>query len=247
MGLLKLDQKRSDGIEFIDVRDKLYYNKYNYRARFHCPGLQLIWWCKSESEIRARVTQERYKRNAPYVEHMIKFYNFIKANADKKNKKCTVRVESDVAAIFSNDLNLLKTLESIGMPVDFTEVQVNLVPEGVKYYTKEPDHKYRLYLKSKRVPDGWANKLRDWINKYQGTSTVITPSRALKDWYDMSDTITVRSGVRSSLSSTHQNWKKMWSSSHYYIDYNDESTLTLFMLVFDGMVYKRFQLLKKPD
>jgi hypothetical protein len=148
---------------------------------------------------------------------------FSKKIATKKDKTATVRIEGETASVFSNDLNLLKTLENIGCHVDYTEVDDTIIV-GVKYFVREPKYNYRIYLKSKRVNDEFRNKLQNFIKRYENTSTVIVPSGALTNWLS-DDTNYVRG-------SWSYHWNKCYNSSNYFIDYNDESTLTLFSLIF---------------
>ena len=61
MALSKLPQKRSDGIEFIDVRTSLYYNKYKYRARVYIEGITATWWAKDEDDLKDIIQRRRWK------------------------------------------------------------------------------------------------------------------------------------------------------------------------------------------
>ena len=242
MALLRLTQKRSDGVWFVDHRSSLYYDKYRYRARVYAVGIHQLYWIKSEQMLR-----ERYKKNSKQfknveLEKLVKFFIWMFPKRNNKDKVYGFRIESDIAAVFSNDLNLLKDLENIGYSVDYTEV-VESIPYGVKYFVKEPKHKYRVHLKSKKVHAGFADKLREWINRYEGTNTVISPSNALKQWY----TPELLNFTNPYVPNWNQNWRTRYSSSSFFIDYNDESTLTLFMLMFDGMVQRHYKLEKRPD
>ena len=234
MALSKLAQIRSDGIEYIDHRPSLYYSKYLYRARYYCKGITMLWFRKTEAEIDKQVgSNKRWKdANVPAIKA---FLNWKDANNDNYDKKLlTIRMEGNVASVFSNDLTMLKTLENLGVVVDFTIVDES-IPQGTKYFARDPKHKYRLHLKSKRVADDFPDKLKAFIDRYKDTDTVIIPSRGLKDWVNPSD--------RRSMWS----WRARYCSSHYYIDYNDESVTTLFMLCFDGMVHRCYKLEKRPD
>lgn len=241
MGLSKLKPIRSDGIEFIDQRSSLYYNKFQYRARFYCNGIYLVWFCNKIEDLNKRYKNRAARFKNVSYENIKNFFNWKLENEKRdKESRATIRMENDTVSVFSNDLNYLKTLEGLGSLVDYTEVD-NSIPEGIKYFKNEPKHKYRVHLKSKRVKDDFAIKLAQWIDKYKGTSTVISPSNALDDWLNLARQQHKNSGVLLN------NWRLMWTSGHYFIDYNEESTLTLFMLMFDGIAYKKFKLLKHPD
>ena len=236
MALSKLAQTRSDGIGFIDHRVGPYYSKYNYRARLYCTGVTLLWWCKSVEEIVTLAAKNKKRYHNADLPSVQKFFEWKLANqGEKNNRTCNIRVEGNVASVFSNDLDLLKTLESIGCVVDFTEVD-STVPIGIKYFVKEPTFKYRFYLKSKRVEDDFVQKLNDFVNRYKDSDSKIVPSNALAGW------LHPKNRLRSWSS-----WKYRYCSSSYFFDYNEESTLTLFMLHFDNIISKRYKLEKRPD
>jgi hypothetical protein len=151
---------------------------------------------------------------------------------DKSQKQAMIRIESVTAGIFSNDLKLLQTLESIAGPdaVDYTEIDVT-IPTGIKYFVNEPKYKYRIYLKSKRVDEKVTVDLRRFIDRYKGTQTIIVASNALDDW----------------LNRNVKSWLYRYCSSHYFIEYNDESTHSLIGIMFGDMIKRRFKLEKRPD
>ena len=236
MALSRLPTKRDDGIEFIDQRAALYYNKFKYRARFNCRGITLAWFNYTEDEILDKIKKYPNRFAGANSKHILDFYTW--KVVTKKNKTATVRIEGEVASVFSNDLDLLKTLENIGCHVDYTEVDDTVI-SGVKYFVREPKYKFRIYLRSKRVNDEFRNKLQNFIKRYENTDTVIVPSGSLAHWLKDDSNY-----VRGSWS---YHWNKCYTSSNYFIDYNDESTLTLFSLMFSGMISKTYKLEKRPD
>lgn len=237
MGSYKLSKLSDNVTGFIESRDKLYYSKYKYRARYYCIGLDVLMWATTEDRVKLKLIQHHRKYHDANSEGIINFLNW-KTHAESQKAKFTVRTEGNIAAVFSNDLEFLQSLENNGCAVDYTMVD-DTIPSGVKYFINEPKHKYRFFLKSKRVQHGFALKLSQWLEKYKGTSTVIEPSNALSMWLNDSHK---QQGAGHSYP-----WRLLFTSGHYYIDYDDESTLTLFMLIFDGMVGKRYTLLKRPE
>jgi hypothetical protein len=235
MALSRLATRTND-IDFIDQRSSLYYNKFKYRARFYCKGITLAWFNYTEKEIIDKIEKFKNRFVGANSKHIMEFYNW--KVATKKNKSATVRIEGETASVFSNDLDLLKTLESIGCPVDYTEVDDTIIV-GIKHFIREPKYKYRIYLKSKRVSDDFRDKLHNFIERYKDTDTVIIPSSSLANWLKDNSQY-----VRGSWS---YNWNKCYTSANFFIDYNDESTLTLFSLMFSGMVSKSYKLEKRPD
>lgn len=233
MGLLQLTPTRNDGVNYIDSRGSLYYGKYNYRARIYCEGITMCWFVKSADEVDeylSNINRSTRWKNAN-VDSIKKFLDWMNSLPTGKDRKHTVRMEGNVAAVFSNDLNFLKQVDTFGCNVDYTEVDTS-VPESTRYFVKEPKYKYRIYLKSKRVTDKIKQDLSKFFNRYENTGTVIVPSPALTRWLN---------------GDQRKYWYSNYSSSHFFIDYNDESTSSLISLMFGELIKSRLKLEKRPE
>lgn len=221
----------------MDKRNTLYYGKYRYRARLKLYGLNRTYNAKSVLDVVERLTKygnakDKKEIDLDCIERFIDWRNKY-ANPDiRSEKQATIRVECSTAGVFSNDLQLLQTLEAIAGSdaVDYTEVD-STIPTGVKYFSKQPVHNYRLYLKSKRVNDKFVTDLSRFIDRYKDTDTVIVPSEALTKW----------------LKGNVKHWLYRYCSSHYYIEYDDESSYSLMGIMFGDMIKARFKLEKRPD
>lgn len=236
MALLKLQQKRDDGVGYIDHRPSLYYSKYQYRLRIYLDGVTLCWFSKTEKDLEARAKKHKRYTNVN-LDYIKKFFNWMIAEKSKKDKQCTIRIEHNTGAIFTNDLNLFKSLVTMGPSTDITEVDLS-IPAGVKYFKKNPECKYRVHLKSKRVKDDLSLKLYNFFKRYENTGTKIKPSKALARWIIDNQSGTTFRGWT---------WRLQYLSSHFYFDYDDESTLTLFMLMFSDIINRRYTLEKRPE
>ena len=100
------------------------------------------------------------------------------------------------------------------------------MPAGVKYFTKEPKFKYRLYLKTKRVE----LELRDELLDYVRRTPDLYCNLPLENW--------LRSTSR---------YKHIWMRDNCTIDYNNESVLTMMHLLFPKITGKSFKLEKRQD
>jgi hypothetical protein len=222
------------GVDSFDYRDVLYYGKYRYRARITIPGLSWIHGCDTMMDYLKRLDSNRryYDKNriaAVELDDIESFIDWRSVNV-KTNKTCTIRVESNTAGVFSNDLALLQKLRNLSPTVEISEV-IDIAPTGIKTFAKEPKHKYRVYLKSKRIKDTFKQELSEFIKRYQGTKTVIVPSDALRGW----------------LKGGQKYWQQNYCSSHYYIEYDEDSTNSLISLMFGDMIKRRFKLEKRPE
>ena len=237
MGLLKSANNKVQGIDLIDYRDQLYYNKYSYRARVTVHGLRRGYYYEPE-EFEAKFNNNKLwgrisdtekatiKDNLPAIKEVLQF-----RVDNRKNKQITIRMEGNTMAVFHNDLDMLhKTFDGIvGATVDFTQVETNGYV-GIKTFVREPKNKFRIYFRSKRVPDGF----KDGLRKILSTNKQLKPSGALKSW--------LKTDPRN------QGW--WWSnymSSNYFIDYDDESYLSYLHLMHGEFLGKKYKLEKRTD
>jgi hypothetical protein len=82
------------------------------------------------------------------------------------------------------------------------------------------------------------------FDRYKDTGTKISPSSSLKDWLSQRGTPSL--GFPQNLGGW-ASWKRNYSSSHYFIEYNDESFITIFALTFTGMISRKYSLEKRPE
>lgn len=236
MGLLK-SVDNVPGIDYYEYREYDYWDKFKYRARFKLPGVRLTYWAKNVDEWKKRVEHDRrgFARNRPsleqkksLLEYAPTIEKFLELKSDlKKTKKGTIRIECETTAIFSNDLQFLHSLKTWATDIDITEVQKSNIL-GIKYFVKQPNHNYRIYLKSKRVENSLCKELEELFNKQKS----LNPSRALKSWV---------TNERSS------QWRSRFLSSAYFIEYDDESTLSYLALIYPDILGRRYKLEKRPD
>ena len=238
MGLLKLADDNPD-VDFYEYRDQHYYNKYEYRARFNLVGVRYTWYIKSDiqelverleapatSYHRLAYEREEVRENLAILASFLKWRNELK---EKKNS--TIRIEHNTVGVFSNDLQELKDIVNCipGIEVDLTQAQIsNYI--GIKHFVRKPKHKFRIYLKSRRVEDSFAEDLYNMFKKNKS----LYPSPALKHWAKGSK------GNRSS-------WRYRFSNASHFIDYDDESVLSYLALMHGSMLGKRYKLEKRPD
>jgi hypothetical protein len=235
MGLLK-SANNVPGVDYIDYRDQSYYNKYNYRVRVTVEGLRRGYYSDPDefeerlltNKLWGRIGKEemaQIKQNLPEIKSILQF-----RSDHRKDKKLTMRMEYNTMSVFHNDLDFLhKHFDGlVGAKVDYTEVETTGYA-GVKTFVNEPKYKFRIYFKSKRTPDDF----KDGLKKLLETNKQLKTSPALKHW--LRDT------------SNRGYWWSGYMSSHYFIDYNDESYLSYLSLMYGEYLGKKYKLQKRPD
>jgi len=241
MALLK-SVENIPGVDFYEHRDQLYYNKYEYRARFYLIGVRYTWYIKDDIQElinrldapavgynfnRAANDRDEIRENIPKLEKFLHWRNEI-----KKKKNSTIRIEHNTVAVFSNDLQELHNITNIipEIEIDITQAQTsNYV--GIKHFMRKPKHSYRVYLKSRRVEGSFAEDLHELFKK----NKKLYPCPALKHW------------AKGSVNNNQVSWKYRFSSSIHFIEYDDESVLSYLAILHGDMLGKRYKLEKRPD
>jgi hypothetical protein len=205
------------------------------------PGCRYTYWCKKPEDLDDRLSGKTIrgwgkvrkedistvKDNLPALKEIVTL-----AKERSQSKNFTLRLEGDVLAVFANDLTLFDDIKKrIGQSyvVDCTLAETAGY-SGVKYFVNEPKHKYRVYLRSKRVDDNFHVELGEILKKQKK----LYGSAALRHWLSRD---AKRYGI----------WYFRWTSSAHFIDYDDESTLSYLALMFGHVLGKKYKLEKRPD
>lgn len=238
MGLLQ-SAKNDPKLDFFEFRDKNYWGKYKYRTRIFGNGIRFIYYSNNIIQFLGRINNTGYGQyghisdssKQSIIVNRKDFEKIIDLRKDfKVNKLGVIRVEGDTIAFFSNDLDSLHAIKStISNPyfsVDCTEAKSDGV-SGVKYFVRQPKYKFRVHFKSMTVNVNTGAEIQKFLNQYKQ----LKPSNSLQKW----------------LSPSCPSWKKKYSSSTFSIDFDDESMLSIILIVFGDIIGHRFQLEKRPD
>ena len=237
MGLLK-SVSNVQGVDLVDYRDQLYYNKYEYRARVNVPGLRRgYYWSPDEfierfndNKLWGRPGAEERKIIQENLEDIKQCLQF--RDDYKKDKSVTIRMEGNIMAVFHNDLAFLhKKFDGIvGATVDYTQVETSGFV-GIKTFVNEPKHKYRVYFRGKKVPENF----RESVLKTLEANKNLRPGPAFKSW------------LKQPPSSGWRSWYHNYLSPNYFIDYNEESYLSYFSLLHGEFLGKKYKLEKRTE
>lgn len=238
MALLK-SIKDVPGIDFYEYRDSLFYNKYEYRVRFDLPCVRYTWYCKKPEDLDKKIVGKfssyanvKKEDMEAVLDNLPALKSVVSLQKNKRDNSYSMRIEGSTVSVFSSDLNELKKIETtLGAKYKYIYTQVQTSNyAGVKQFVNEPKHKYRVYLKSKRVSDTFHVELREMFKR----QPKLFPSAALKRWMS-------NDGKKYGI------WYFRWTSAAHFIDYDDESTLSYLALMHGEALGKKYKLEKRPD
>ena len=229
MGLSKLV------INIVDRTD-LFFNKFAYRVNIHSiPSVNWVYKCTNIQQYveyiddKYRVweeTNERYPSSWYRIPSksvdldLPRIENIIDLMQIYTDKSVvTYRKEYETLSVYTTDLEIAKIFAnklSIGI---ITEV--NLMPAGVMLFKRQPPKKYRAYMTNNKMPADFKQDFLEYLEK--------TPD------------IKLGAAFSGYFRRTRQTY--LWD--RYFIDYDDEKNLMMMMLMFPGMIGKKYKLEKK--
>ena len=228
MALSKLVIKKLD-------RTSLFFNKFAYRVIVHSvPSVGWVHKCANIQDYidiiddKYRVwedTNQRYpsswyripsKSEDLDLLKIESLINLIRTYTDKS--VVYYRKEYQTLSVYTTNLDIAKIFAnklSVGI---ITEV--NLMPTGVMLFKREPPAKYRAYTTNNKMPSDFKENFMEYLKR--------TPD------------VKISSSFCNYFVSR---WNRLWD--RYYIEYDDEKNLMMMMLMFPGMIGKKYKLEKK--
>ena len=222
----------------IEVKNKLYFNKFKYKAMCTIQGAAYTYYTPDletfiirmekfkDSKLRygIRVIEDDWKEywdevNLDQVSQFLTWRNTVSKD------KCMLRIQGDTVSFFSNDISLLDTLKSIDKNVSYFEAEV--YKADTIYFSKNPKFKYRTFFKGKRCPDDFFSNIIEFCNRYPKAN--------------------VSRGLQALAHNRRKNYTRfIYLHSSYYVDYNDESMISILHMLFPNMMGKTYSLAKRP-
>lgn len=219
-----------------EIRNKLYFGKYNYKAVIKITGLSYTYYVDNIQQFKDRLARFRTEKSVAlrtYGSHLTDndYYDSIDYQSIDKflifkkvyNEHIMVRQERDKASIFTNDLSLLESLMELDN--EFQIYKSEVLSNDTMYFKKQPKYKFRTYFKGKRIP-------KDFMDNIQ----------TLKDTYK---SLNFSKGLFVSL--FHNNWHPYrYLHGSYFVEYNDEHMHTILAMWLPDMLGKTYSLAKEP-
>ena len=213
------------------TKPKFYYDKYRYRATLYHQDFHYARYAKNEKQLKEAISYR--VRNGGYFFHgridtdftnvninvPLAFLNWRNAN---NNRDITIRVDYNMISVYGNDLEKLKTLESIGPTVEYVEVIQMGDPDILLRHN--PKHQYRTYFRSRTLSDDFHEELGKFLIAYDKS---ISPCGSLHKWaFDLNP---------------RQNWKKRYLEPNFFVEYDNESFQTVLALSFGKYLGKTYK------
>jgi len=220
-----------------DVRNALYFGKYQYRARCKVEGAAYTYYTKNLDEFKSKMAKRA--ENPPSVIEVVmsdwrnkfdkidyvQIGTYFAWREDAPNDRYMARIQGNMISFFSDDLDLLKTLKILDPDLEISVADI--IGKNVLYFKKDPKYKYRTFFRGKRAPDNFKEDVRSFIERYESTASICPALKRLVN------------------DQSRNRWYSYLHSS-YYVDFNDESTLTLLHMFFGSMLGKTYTLEKEP-
>lgn len=220
----------------LESRTSLYYNKFKYKCSFYLWGSHTLIFYKNFKSFLSAC--KNYKGNSlrKYSKKELEFLVannssnlqlFLTLYKERKENNCFIRCgNGGNITIFSNELSYLKSIQDILKIKDFNFYEVEKTTNGIKTFIREPKHNYRLYLRTCKITKQQKFELLETITKNKD----LYPSVAFRQWLTQPN---------------YMNWYGTYLTSNYFIDYDNESTLSLFGIFHGNLISKTFKLEQK--
>lgn len=220
-------------------KTELYYNKYVFKASVTSHGLYWVRVCKDIQRFvelvqqrydewdtnKSRYPNGWYRQPKSMAEHDLDLIEkVIKIKNSLDNADVRFRHEHETFSIYTNDEKLVKKLIRQG----FWEIEeIEVSPNGVKYFKKDPPAKFRAYMSSNKVNSEFSEQMIEYLNR----TPDLQPCNALYQWLHRRNLY---------------NHSHIWLWNNHFIDYNDERNLMMLKLMFPEAIGKTYKLEKKP-
>lgn len=214
----------------VENKTTKYYGKFNHKLIIRYPNLRYTHYYNNLTQTLVAYQHDvtfYATRNNPYYtlepltdEDIQNFKRVFRLKKRlKKLKGVSFRKEKDSLSLYSNDLEVLKSLARGFKNVSFFSAKVS--PKGVKYFKRKPPAAFRMYAKPVQLS---------------------SPQEKLDLKEYLEDCAAKPSYSFSSFLRGNENY--LWLHSTFSIDFNDEQMITILGLKFPEVMGKIYKLRK---
>lgn len=206
-------------------RNKIFYGKYKYKVDINLDGSRYLKYASTYDSFIRKIVKTGYVWDTSLESKYRSVFDFYKKYSG--SKEVTFLREWSMLGLYTSNQDILNELLVLNLGLKVHEAVTP--PEKVMYFAKEPQYKYRVYLKSKRVSDLLMGSLIDFCDTYKDKN------------------INISTGLINFIESKY--WKhRMYSylNNGYFIEFNDESMITIMHLIIGECIGKTYKLEKRP-
>lgn len=208
-------------------RNRLFYGKYKYKVSIDIVGSRHLSYSGNYDEFAKRLSNKGYAIEVNYEGSKYrKLFDFYKKYMD--NKEVTFLRDFSFLGFYTSNEDILNELMVLNLGLKVYEAVPP--PAKVMYFAKEPQYKYRMYLKATRVSEPLIDSISGFCDTYKD-----------KD-------INISNGLIQFIDSKH--WKKRFYSylnNNFFIEFNDDSMITIMHLMMSECIGKTYRLEKRPE
>ena len=229
MKKMALSKSTNTDTEYVEYRDRLYWGKYKYKGVIELPGIHMYkWFSFPLYQLPGRIQNPERKtiieQNLPMLNLVCPMIKQL-IKGDKAN--ISIRSEGDKLSICTNNLSILDGIKAVAKE-NMKLVTASVVYDvGVKYFVRQPKHKFRVYLKSVRITPDTKTELIKFLSEHEN----MFPSKTLGRWMASANFT----------ASYHR-----FMSSTWYVDLDDDTYISYLHLMFGDVFGKTYSLEKRP-
>jgi hypothetical protein len=215
-------------IEIVDSSQP-FYGQYQYSFKFYLYNVNVLRVLDHEA-ISERIEHQRIWRSTSNwryskeitdndVDHLHNLCDVLTAYKGQFK----IVVSSNVAYVYSNDLDFITSLSNLPYLTHTRVSQINVTRPSGTIALKDPKWTHRTYFRSRTLDVDKKNQLRNYLLKREN----IRISPGLFDWFEYS-----------------ANWNT-WTQSYYFIDHNNDGEILFLNMVSPGITNRTLQIVAK--
>jgi hypothetical protein len=219
-------------------RNKLFFGNHPYKISLTYAGVRLVFGSRDIKDFKAKFSRAKkqpwpwarpdFKLKDCDLDLLEKLITFCRKY--KKTNEVTFHRGYTTLGVYTSKLDILKELVDIDANLEV--LQASIPPDKkLMYFSKEPPAKYRLYMNESKVTDQTVDSLREFYKKHEFS-------------HDIKFSLSFSNYLIKSKS--YPTYGFRYLRSNFYIDYNNDSTLSYLHLMFDNCLGKQYKLEKRP-
>lgn len=230
---------KPESFELDSARENLYFGRYKYRCTVRIYAVHLFKDARNAAEIQQRLSDLNQRviftwelplsiSSTNDIEVFVRW----KTNHESQRSSFNLMITRDTASVYSNDITIIQSLSNDLRrcdPVVVDSIKLHYSQTRPDYesgvlYRKNPKHRYRMYLQSRRYSQIERQELAEFLSEQE-----VSVGESLAYWLDGDSS---RIGI-------------YWSLPHLSFDYDDECIATLVALKFNDTIRKIYRIVQK--